>query len=85
MNLYGLLTLALAAQTRDPPIKLTQDPTFDLLVVALALALLLIIVGYTQFSVDRSPVARPSSTLPTWIQVIGLIVVLLILIVIKNN
>jgi protein-S-isoprenylcysteine O-methyltransferase Ste14 len=85
MNLYGLLTLALAAETQDPPIKLTQDPTLDLLVVALALALLLILIGCTQFSMDRSPVSTPSSTIPTWIQVIGVIVVLLIMIVIKNS
>jgi len=86
MNPYGFLTLALAAETQDPPIELTQDPTRDLLVVALALAVLTLVgYSYTQFSIDRSPVSRQSSTIPTWIQVIGLIVILLIMIVIKNN
>jgi hypothetical protein len=85
MNPSELLTVALAAETQNPSITLTQDPTFDLLIVALALALLLVLVGCTQFSIDRSPASRPSSTIPTWIQVIGVIVVLLILIVIKNN
>lgn len=81
MNPYGFLTVALAAETQDPPIELTQDPTFDLLVVALALALVLILVGYTH--VERFPVDRQSRTIPTWIQVIVLIVIFLILIVIK--
>jgi protein-S-isoprenylcysteine O-methyltransferase Ste14 len=85
MKPSGLLTIVLAAETQDPSIKLTQDPTFDLFVVALAFALLLILVGYTQFSMDRSPASRPPSTIPTWIQVIGVIVVLLIIIVIKNS
>jgi protein-S-isoprenylcysteine O-methyltransferase Ste14 len=85
MNPSELLTVALAAETQNPSITLTQDPTFDLLIVALALALLLVLVGCTQFSIDRSPASRPSSTIPTWIQVIGVIVVLLILIVIKNS
>jgi hypothetical protein len=86
MNLYGLLTLALAAETQDPPIKLTQDPTLDLLVVALALAVLALAgYGYTQFSKDRPRVSRQSSTIPTWIQVIALIVILLIMIVMKNT
>jgi hypothetical protein len=80
------LTLALAAETQDPPIKLTQDPTLDLLVVALALAVLALAgYGYTQFSKDRSRVSRMSSTIPTWIQAIALIVILLIMIVMKNN
>ena len=81
MNPYGFLTVALAAETQDPPIVLTQDPAFDLLVVALTLALVLILVGYTH--VERSPVSKRSSTIPTWIQVIGLIVILLILFVIN--
>jgi protein-S-isoprenylcysteine O-methyltransferase Ste14 len=85
MNPSGLVTITFAAETPDRPITLTQDPTFDLLVVTLALALLLVLVGCTQFSIDRSPASRPSSTIPTWIQVIGVIVVLLILIVIKNS
>jgi len=81
MNPYGFLTVALAAESQHPPIVLTQDPAFDLLVVALTLALVLILVGYTH--VERSPVGKQSSTIPTWIQVIGLIVILLILFVIK--
>jgi uncharacterized membrane protein YidH (DUF202 family) len=86
MNLYGLLTLALAAETQDPLIKLTQDPTLDLLGVALALAVLALAgYGYNQFSKDRPPVSRQSSTIPTWIQVIALIAILLIMIVMKNS
>jgi uncharacterized membrane protein YidH (DUF202 family) len=86
MTLYGLLALALAADTQDPPIKLTQDPTLDLLVVALALVVLALAgYGYTQFSKDRPRVSRQSSTIPTWIQVIALIVILLIMIVMKHN
>lgn len=86
MNLCGLLTLALAAETQDPPIKLTQDPTLDLLVVALALAVLALAgYGYTQFSRDRSRVSRLSSTIPTWIQVVVLVAILLIMIVMKNT
>jgi uncharacterized membrane protein YidH (DUF202 family) len=86
MTLYGLLALALAADTQDPPIKLTQDPTLDLLVVALALVVLALAgYGYTQFSKDRPRVSKQSSTIPTWIQVIALIVILLIMIVMKHN
>jgi hypothetical protein len=80
------LTLALAAETQDPPIKLTQDPTLDLLVVALALAVLVLAgYGYTQFFKDRPQASRPSSTIPTWIQVVVLIAILLIMIVMKNT
>jgi hypothetical protein len=80
------LALALAADTQDPPIKLTQDPTLDLLVVALALVVLALAgYGYTQLSKDRPRVSKQSSTIPTWIQVIALIVILLIMIVMKHN
>jgi uncharacterized membrane protein YidH (DUF202 family) len=86
MNSYGFLTVALGAEAQGPPIKLTQDPTRDLLVVTLALAVLTLVgYGYTQFSKDRSRVSRQSSTIPTWIQVIALIAILLIMIVMKNN
>jgi hypothetical protein len=81
MNPYGFLAAALAAEAQDPPIELTQDPIFDLLEVALALALVLILVGYTH--VERSPVDGRSRTIPTWIQVIVLMVIFLILIIIK--
>jgi hypothetical protein len=55
-------------------------------VVTLALAVLTLVgYGYTQFSKDRSRVSRQSSTIPTWIQVIALIAILLIMIVMKNN
>jgi protein-S-isoprenylcysteine O-methyltransferase Ste14 len=74
MSPYGLLT-------QDSPIELSQDPTFDLLVVTLALALVLILVGYTH--VERSAVGSQSSTIPTWIQVFALIVIFLVIIVIK--
>jgi hypothetical protein len=86
MNLYELLTLALAAETQDPPIRLTQDPTVDLLVVALALAVLILAgYGYAQFSMEKPRVSRQSTRIPTWIQVIALIVLLVIMIVMKNT
>ena len=86
MNLNGVLTAAHAAEPQDSPVKLTQDPTFDLIVVALALlALGLILFGYTQVSTTKSPESARSTTVSTWIEILVLMVIFLILIVIKNN
>lgn len=85
MNLNGVFSAAHAAGSQAPSIKLTQEPYFDLMVVALALAVVLILVGYTQVSFARRPADQPSTTISTWVEIIVLVAIFVVLILIKNN